>query len=73
MFYSICTMEALDYLHSQRIYFGDMKPQNILIFKNMQVKLCDFGCAVRFENLESNIYLKGATPAFSKPEIVRIC
>ena len=39
----------------------------------MQVKLCDFGCFVRFENLNSNIYLKGATPAFSKPEIVKIC
>ena len=36
-------VSALFYLHSRRILHRDMKPQNILIGKGRQTKLCDFG------------------------------
>ena len=36
-------VSALFYLHTHRILHRDMKPQNILIGKSGQVKLCDFG------------------------------
>ena len=36
-------VQALHYLHSQRIIHRDMKPQNILIGAQGTVKLCDFG------------------------------
>ena len=36
-------VSALFYIHSHRILHRDMKPQNILIGKNGQIKLCDFG------------------------------
>ena len=45
LYFAISTMKTIDYLHSQNIYYGDMKPSNILIFQNMQVKLGDFGTA----------------------------
>ena len=38
-------VQALHYLHSNRIIHRDMKPQNILICPNGVVKLCDFGFA----------------------------
>ena len=38
-------VSALYYLHSNRILHRDMKPQNILIGKGGQIKLCDFGFA----------------------------
>lgn len=31
------------YLHKNNVYYGDMKPENLLIFRNYQVKLGDFG------------------------------
>ena len=42
-------MKALDYLHSKNVYYGDMKPENVLIFKNYQVKLGDFGVSIKLQ------------------------
>ena len=33
-FYFMQTLMAINYLHSRNIYFGDMKPANLLIFRN---------------------------------------
>ena len=62
-------MKAIQYLHSKYIYYGDMKPSNILIFQNMQVKLGDFGTAEKFEDMSSILYLRGATKFFCDPSI----
>ena len=36
---------GVDYLHTNRMIHRDIKPQNILITKNKQVKIADFGLA----------------------------
>lgn len=46
VYIALQTMSALDYLHSKNIYYGDMKPQNVLIFWNMKVKFGDFGISI---------------------------
>ncbi|RHY82098.1 hypothetical protein DYB26_000714, partial [Aphanomyces astaci] len=38
-------IQALHYLHTNRIIHRDMKPQNILVGPKQQIKLCDFGFA----------------------------
>lgn len=42
------TLCAIDYLHSKNVYYGDMKPQNVLVFMDMSVKLGDFGISIKF-------------------------
>ncbi|XP_065647778.1 serine/threonine-protein kinase 36 isoform X3 [Hydra vulgaris] len=62
--------EALYYLHSNRILHRDMKPQNILLTKSGDVKLCDFGFAraMSFQTLVLTS-IKG-TPLYMSPELV---
>ena len=61
-------MKAIEYLHSKNIYYGDMKPANILIFKNMQVKLGHFGInTVRFEDRSSTLKIRGDNYFFNLP------
>ena len=33
-YYCFQAMKALNYLHSRNIYYGDMKPENLLVFRN---------------------------------------
>ena len=43
------------YLHSKGIIHGDFKPQNILVTKEMKVKVLDFSIARIKENIEETL------------------
>ena len=53
-----------------------MKPENLLIFGNSNVKLGDFGCCVKFadnSNEESLYLMRGLTKEYSLKELYNAC
>ena len=64
-------VQALHYLHSQRIIHRDMKPQNILIGAQGTVKLCDFGFARAMSSQTIVLTSIKGTPLYMSPELVQ--
>ncbi|MBN1393918.1 MAG: protein kinase [Pirellulales bacterium] len=61
-------LAALDFLHSNGVVHGDVKPSNMLVDAQGRVKLGDFGLARRASNEEGSL-LKGTTK-YMAPELV---
>ncbi|XP_019617552.1 PREDICTED: striated muscle-specific serine/threonine-protein kinase-like [Branchiostoma belcheri] len=63
-------LEALHYLHTQKIVHLDVKPDNLLLEsrRRMDVRLTDFGCARTFPS--KTLGELQSTPEFVAPEVV---
>ena len=67
----IQALEALHVAHMHGILHRDIKPGNVMIGENGQVKLVDFGLAQYIDMAESHLTATGAvvgTPAYMSPE-----
>ena len=68
------TLQALNYMHQQKILHWDMKPENILLTEleagpELHVKLTDFGRATPFQKgAKLTEYL--GSPLYMSPELV---
>ena len=69
---NIC--DALDYMHKRGIVHRDLKPENVMVNENDQIKLIDFGIAMKedarrltFVNVSSLL----GTPDYISPEQVK--
>lgn len=58
------TLEALSYMHRQDVYHCDLKPANILVTKQGQLKIIDFDVATQ------GTRVIGGTPSYAAPEIL---
>ena len=65
-FKQIC--DAVNFLHKNKLLHRDLKPGNILITKEGEVKLTDFGCCIQIEKEEKNLC---GTPQYIAPEVIR--
>ena len=53
LFYVTEIVLALEYLHRNKIAYRDLKPENLLVFKNdetFSVKICDFTWTLELED-----------------------
>ncbi len=66
-FYTACTLDGLAYLHSRKICYRDLKPENLLIDDVGYIKIVDFGFA---KVIEAKSYTLCGTPEYLAPEIV---
>lgn len=60
-------LEAVSLLHKMNIVHRDLKPENVLLDKNMNVKISDFGFAVKLHENQLLSDLCG-TPGYLAPE-----
>jgi serine/threonine protein kinase len=60
---------ALEYAHLNEVVHGDVKPENLLLQANGQVKATDFGIAF-FKSSQSKPALVG-TPSYLAPEVAK--
>ena len=60
-------MTALEYVHSKGLIHRDVKPSNIMILRNGDVKLLDFGCA-REANYDGHTVTSMYTQSYAPPE-----
>jgi serine/threonine-protein kinase len=62
--------DVLDYLHSQAppVIFRDLKPSNVMVTPEENIKLIDFGVARLFDPSKRTDTLKMGTPGYAPPE-----
>ncbi|KAL6050830.1 Serine/threonine-protein kinase plk1 [Balamuthia mandrillaris] len=69
-YYLLQMLDALAYMHSRRIIHRDLKLGNMLLNKNMEVKIGDFGLATRLANHSERRKTVCGTPNYIAPEIL---
>ncbi|KIS71219.1 cAMP-dependent protein kinase catalytic subunit [Mycosarcoma maydis] len=67
-FYISTIVLAIEYLHSNKVVYRDLKPENLLIDSNGYTKITDFGFA---KEVEDRTWTLCGTPEYLAPEIIQ--
>lgn len=70
LFYTTELVLALEYLHSKKIAYRDLKPENLLIAGDGHLKITDFGFA---KKIQDRTFTLCGTPEYLAPEIIMSC
>ncbi len=68
--YFIDVAKALLYCHEQGVCHGDIKPENLLITPDDQIKISDFGVSYMISDAISKKRAGMGTPLFTAPEVL---
>ena len=61
-------ISALKTFYQGNLVHFDIKPLNILLFKNLEIKLIDFGFLKRLDDADTKKRIPGGTPGYVSPE-----
>ena len=72
-YFTVQILKGLYYCHKNKIAHLDIKPRNILIDKNFNVKITDFGCSFNYKKITNKKIIPPfrGTPIFMAPEIIK--
>ncbi|MBY6095209.1 serine/threonine-protein kinase [Ferrimonas balearica] len=70
---AICrdVIEGLSYAHEQGVIHKDIKPANLMLLGNGQIKILDFGAAAYLEQEQEDTSVPIGTTAYMSPEQIR--
>ncbi|KAM9367089.1 rhodopsin kinase GRK1 [Symphorus nematophorus] len=70
-YYAAQIIQGLEHLHQKRIIYRDLKPENVLLDNQGNVRISDLGLAVELADDQFKIKGYAGTPGFMAPELLR--
>ncbi|XP_040846930.1 rhodopsin kinase GRK1 [Ochotona curzoniae] len=71
IFYTAQIISGLEHLHQHRIVYRDLKPENVLLDNDGNIRISDLGLAVELEEGQTKTKGYAGTPGFMAPELLR--
>ncbi|XP_029936980.1 rhodopsin kinase-like [Myripristis murdjan] len=70
-FYSAQIIQGLEHLHQKRIIYRDLKPENVLLDNDGNVRISDLGLAVELKEGKTQTKGYAGTPGYMPPEMLK--
>lgn len=61
---------AIGFMHTNKVVHRDIKPQNIFVDSDMNLKVGDFGISRLLDSTAQNCKTSAGTPSYMAPEMV---
>ncbi|KAM7111104.1 rhodopsin kinase GRK1 [Molossus nigricans] len=71
IFYTAQIISGLEHLHQRAIVYRDLKPENVLLDDEGNVRISDLGLAVELKEGQTKTKGYAGTPGFMAPELLR--
>ncbi|KAF7668271.1 hypothetical protein LDENG_00025510 [Lucifuga dentata] len=70
-YYAAQIIQGMEHLHQKRIIYRDLKPENVLLDNQGNIRISDLGLAVELADDQFKIKGYAGTPGFMAPELLK--